>query len=85
MQNVASDQGSGCQMFAYIIFYQNLNKIIQYQPTNIKWISTGPLGKSEKFHLVETVNLYPGPKNSTPPLVFTSASGCRASENFDNF
>ena len=25
----------------------------------------------------------PGLENSTRPLVFTSASGCRASENFD--
>ena len=27
--------------------------------------------------------IYPGLENSTRPLVFTSASGCRASENFD--
>ena len=27
--------------------------------------------------------LLPGLENSTRPLVFTSASGCRASENYD--
>ena len=29
------------------------------------------------------VNYYPGLENSTRLFVFTSASGCRASENFD--
>ena len=29
------------------------------------------------------LGIIPGLENSTRPLVFTSASGCRASENFD--
>ena len=33
---------------------------------------------------IKTVSL-PGLENSTRPLVFTSASGCRASEYFDIF
>ena len=57
--------------------------MIQYQPTNLKWISTGPLDKIGKFHLAETANLYTWLENSTHPLVFTSASGCMASENFE--
>ena len=30
-----------------------------------------------------TIEYVPGLENSTRPLVFTSALGCRASENFD--
>ena len=36
-----------------------------------------------KTSLTTFINNHPGLENSTRPLVFTSASGCRASENFD--
>ena len=36
-----------------------------------------------KFNYIEIVGKTAGLENSTRPLVFTSASGCRASENFD--
>ena len=37
-----------------------------------------------KYHnVILTLHLTPGLENSTRPLVFTSVSGCRASEYFD--
>ena len=42
----------------------------------------------DTYHLTDHLltyfaSLYSGLENSTRPLVFTSASGCKASENFD--
>ena len=36
-----------------------------------------------EYMLLNIISLKAGLENSTRPLVFTSASGCRASENFD--
>ena len=46
-----------------------------------KWANHSVKYTEILYHFNQTVS--PGLENSTRPLVFTSASGCRASENFD--
>ena len=48
-----------------------------------KYISRGEQGFRFFSRLVGRSDPWTGLENSTRPLVFTSSSGCRASENFD--